>query len=70
MREPRPILLRETPNAAPANARIIDARFEIVARRRGLFGRIWIMCVAVFWAAVIGFLIPPAWLIAERLLGH
>ena len=68
MRAPRPILLRETPNAAPANARIIDATFEIVGRKRGLLGNTWITCVAAFWAALIGFLIPPVWVIAERLL--
>ena len=70
MKEPRPIFLRETPNAAPANAHVIDASFEIVGRKRSLLGNIWITCVAVFWAAVIGLLIPPAWLIAERLLGN
>ncbi len=67
MREPRPILLRETPNAAPANARIIDVNFEIVDRKRSILGNIWITCIAIFWATVIGFLIPPAWLIVERL---
>lgn len=69
MREPRPILLRETPNAAPANAHVIEANFEIVTRKRGLLGKIWITCVAVFWTAVVGLLIPPTWLIVERLFG-
>ena len=70
MRQMRPIHLRETPNAAPANAPIIDADFEIVTRKRGLLGNIWMGCVAVFWAAVIGLLIPPLWLIVERLFGN
>jgi hypothetical protein len=69
MRAPRTIPLRETPAAAPEGARIIDASFEIVTRRRGLLSRVWIMGVAIFWAALIGFLIPPAWLLIERLLG-
>jgi hypothetical protein len=70
MREPRAILLRETPNAAPTGARVIDTSFEIVGRRRGFFGHVWAARVAIFWAAVVGLLIPPAWLIVERLLGN
>jgi hypothetical protein len=64
------IRLRETPEAAPLNAHVIDTSFEIMGRKRGVLGQIWTTCVALFWAAVIGFLIPPAWLIAERLLNH
>jgi hypothetical protein len=62
--------LRETSEAAPASARVIDTSFEIVGRKRGVLAHIWTTCVAIFWAAVIGFLIPPAWLIAERLLSN
>jgi hypothetical protein len=67
----RPTRLRETPNAAPEGAQIIDARYELVGgRQRGFFGTLWLACVALFWAALIGFLIPPAWVMAERLLGN
>jgi hypothetical protein len=67
----RPIRLRETPNAAPEGAHIIDARYELVSgKHRGVLGTLWIACVALFWAALIGFLIPPTWVIAARLLGN
>jgi hypothetical protein len=70
MRDGPPIRLRETPNAAPLGAQVIDARFEVVAgKRRGVLGAIWMAFLAVFWAALIGFLIPPAWMIAQGLLG-
>jgi hypothetical protein len=66
-----PIRLRETPNAAPAGRRVIDASCEIVGRkRRGFLGTLWTACVALFWAAVIGFIIPPAWVITQHLLGN
>ncbi|MBS0385385.1 MAG: hypothetical protein JSS00_08545 [Proteobacteria bacterium] len=71
MRNGSPIRLRETPHAAPTGARIIDASYQVVGRKkRSLLGRIWITCVAIFWAAVIGLLIPPIWLIGQRLLGN
>ena len=67
----RPIRLRETPNAAPEGAQIIDAPYEIVGgKQRGILGTLWLACVALFWAALIGFLIPPAWVIAARLFGN
>ena len=70
MRDAPPTRLRETPNAAPLGAQVIDAQFEVVGgKRRGVLGAIWTACVAVFWAALIGLLIPPAWMIAQRLLG-
>jgi hypothetical protein len=66
----RPIRLREMPNAAPTGRRVIDASYEIVRGKRGVLGAIWIACLALFWAALIGFLIPPAWVIAARLFGN
>lgn len=71
MRDAPPIRLRETPDAAPLGAQVIDAQFEVVAgKRRGVLANIWMACVAVFWAAVIGLLIPPVWLLAQRLFGN
>ena len=64
-----PIHLRETPNAAPANAQVIDASYEVVRSKRGVLGAIRMACLALFWAALIGFLIPPAWVLATRLFG-
>jgi hypothetical protein len=70
MRDGPAIRLRETPNAAPLGAQIIDAQFEVVAGRRGgVLGALWTACVAIFWAVLIGLLIPPVWMIAQRLLG-
>ncbi len=70
MRNGPAIRLRETPNAAPLGAQVIDAQFEVVAgKRRGVLGALWTAFVAIFWAALIGFLIPPAWMIAQRLFG-
>jgi hypothetical protein len=70
MRDGPSIRLRETPNAAPFGAQVIDAQFEVVAgKRRGVLGVLWTAVVAIFWAALIGFLIPPAWMFAQRLLG-
>jgi len=67
----RPTRLRETPNAAPKGAHIIDARYELVGGKpRGFLGALWIAAVALFWAALIGFLIPPAWVMATSLLGN
>jgi len=67
----RPTPLRETPSAAPQGAQIIDARYELVGgKQRGFLGTLRLACVALFWAALIGFLIPPAWVMAERLFGH
>jgi hypothetical protein len=66
-----PIRLRETPNAAPANARVIDASFQIVRDgKRSVLRRVWQACVALFWAAVIGLAVPPAWLIAQQLFAR
>ncbi|MFZ2028967.1 MAG: hypothetical protein WAU68_01550 [Vitreimonas sp.] len=64
-----PIRLRETPNAAVSGARVIDASFQVVRdNKRSILRRMWIVCIAVFWAALIGFALPPLWVIAQRLL--
>lgn len=63
---PRPVPLREVRDAPPPpSAQIIDARFKVVGRKRRVLGMIWRALVAVFWAAVIGFLIPPAWMFLQ-----
>jgi hypothetical protein len=67
----RPTRLRETPTAAPAGAQIIEASYELVGgKQRGFLGALWIAAVALFWAALIGLLIPPAWVMAARLFGN
>ncbi|MGE0742424.1 MAG: hypothetical protein AB7O98_13875 [Hyphomonadaceae bacterium] len=66
MARQKPIRLRET-RAAPARAaKVIDAEFKEVGKR-GAMGRIWFAITALFWAAVIGFLIPPAIALYQRI---
>jgi hypothetical protein len=73
--------LRETPDAAPAGARTLDAEYVVVqgpkrpgaARARPkkpLLKRIkwWANAIAI--AAIVGFLIPPAYLLARALLSN
>jgi hypothetical protein len=66
MARPHTIRLRETRTHAN-DARVIDAKFtEVRGKRRTVWGRIKLAAIAVFWAALIGFLIPPAWVLAQR----
>jgi hypothetical protein len=68
MARPEPIPLREAGPPQPLRERkVIDAEFRIVGRKRGWLGAAWRACVAVFWAAAIGFLIPPAWVFFETI---
>lgn len=63
---PRPsvIRLREEPGADPGPKRVIDAEFKVVGRR-SLLGRLAGFALALLAAALIGALIPVAWLVAE-----
>ena len=63
---PRPIPLREVREPAPLGAQVIDARFKVVGRKRRVLGFLWRALVAVFWAALIGFLLPPAWMLIQH----
>ncbi len=68
MPRPNVVRLREAPGAPGGDARVIDAKFtEVRAKRRSWLSRLWTACVAVFWAAVIGFLIPPAWVLVQEI---
>lgn len=61
-----PIRLREAEAPRPLHeGKVIDAQFRVVGRKR-LSGFVAIL-VALFWAAVIGFVIPQAWLFFESL---
>lgn len=60
--------LREVKNATPPPARVIDAKFtEVRGERRTLWGKLKLAVIALFWAAVIGFAIPPAWMLVQRM---
>lgn len=59
------IHLNESDAAAARPVKVIDAEFRVVGRQRWL-ERLWVALVAVFWAAVLGFLFPFAWIFAEN----
>jgi len=65
MSDPQPIRLRETSEPLADGARVIDADFKIVGRKRAFMRRLmwWIGAFAI--AAVVGFLIPPVWVAIE-----
>lgn len=66
MPRPEPVRLREAPGRPAPNAEVIDVKYvEVGRKRRGILGKIWFALVTVFWAAVIGFLIPPAWMLLQ-----
>jgi hypothetical protein len=68
MSRPQPVRLREAPGSPAPDAEVIDAKYvEVGRKRRGVFGRLWIALVTVFWVAVIGFLIPPAWVLIQEI---
>ena len=68
MARSEPIRLREAETTRPLReSDVIDAQFKIVGRKRRVFGIATKAMVAVFWAAVIGFLIPPAWIFFETI---
>lgn len=67
MGQPHPTRLREVEAAPPLEAaKVIDARYKVVGRKRRALKMLWGALVAAFWAAAIGFLIPPAWIFLER----
>jgi len=62
------IRLNEARGPLPDDAQVIDAKFTEVG---GKYGRFWrrvrSVVLALFWAAVIGFLIPPVWMLVQRI---
>ena len=66
MSTPRATLLRETPSAAPSGAKVIDAKFAVVAKR-GVMARVRTALITTLWFALAGLLVPPIWMIVERL---
>ncbi len=64
----KPVRLRQADAHKPLpEGNVIDAQFHVVGRGRGVLGSAWKALVVVFWAAVIGFLIPPAWIFFETI---
>jgi hypothetical protein len=58
--------LKEAPGAAPHDSDVIDASFTVV-RERTLLQRMKLALLAVFAAALVGFVIPPLWVLAQHL---
>lgn len=65
MPAPRATLLRETPQAAQTGT-VIDARYEVVkGKKNGILRRIKTALTWILLAALIGFLIPPTWVLVQ-----
>lgn len=58
--------LREARGPTPADASVIEAKFTEVGGKAGFWRRVRTAVIALFWAAVIGFLIPPVWMLVQR----
>lgn len=68
MPAPRATVLRETPDAAQSGARVIDAQYQVVGgKSRGILRRVGKVAMTIFWAALVGFLVPPAWVIIHTI---
>lgn len=68
MPAPRSTVLRETPSAAQSGAPVIDAHYQVVGgKSRGILRRARKVLMAILWAALIGFLIPPAWVLIQTI---
>lgn len=61
----QPTRLREIDAPPSDEGAVIDARFKIIGRKRRALRMLWRGLVTIFWAAVIGFAIPPAWIAFE-----
>lgn len=59
--------LREADTDTAADAQIIDARFKVVGRASRISRILWRGLLAVAAAALIGFLIPPLWVLFEAI---
>jgi hypothetical protein len=61
-----PFRLRESRETFAPSANVLDVKFSEVGReRRTAWGRIKSGLQALLWAAAIGFLIPPAWVLIQ-----
>lgn len=65
-RHEQPIRLRETSVVFAPDQPVIDVQFTEIGGRRTLWGRLKSGLQALLWAATIGFLIPPTWVLVQR----
>ncbi len=66
MAQPQPTRLHEVATPPSDDGQVIDAQFRVVGRKTRAFKMLWRAVTLVFWAALIGFLIPPAWVFFEN----
>jgi hypothetical protein len=66
MSDPQPIRLRESQEPLADGARVIDADYKIVGRKRAFVRRLMWWAGAFAIAALVGFLIPPLWVAIEN----
>ena len=63
-----PTRLRETRATIAPNAKVLDVTFSEVGRgRRTIWGGVKAGLQTLLWAATIGFLVPPAWVLIQRI---
>lgn len=67
MAQPRPTRLYETRARAGESAEVIDVPFKVVKRPRPILSSLWRWTLAFAAAAIIGLLIPPAWIVAQEI---
>ena len=60
-----PTRLREVRASATHDGQVIDVSFSVV-RERKIWRRVKTALLAVAGAAVVGFLIPPLWIVAQH----
>jgi hypothetical protein len=55
--------ITDPPPIAADGEMVIDAKFEVVGKKRfAWLGKLWMGFLAMATAALIGFLVPPLWL--------
>ena len=58
--------LRETPGRVAPDARVIDADYSEVGKKRRFVRRVWNGVLTVIAVAAIGFLIPPVIIVVQE----
>lgn len=67
MTRPQITRLREAEAAPIDDTKVIDAQFKVIGRKRHFARMLWRGFVTILWAALIGFMIPPAWIAFDYL---
>jgi len=65
MSQPQTTRLRESRAPVRQGAKVIDAQYDVVGRRK-VWSRLMTALTAVFWAAAIGFAVPQIWSFATQ----